>query len=318
MFRKALSPWRPGPPATVTRMTQRITPGTAALLTLPPLLWAGNAVVGRMVQGLIPPVTLNFARWALAFVILLPLASWVLRPSNGLWTHWRRFALLGLLGVGAYNALQYLALQTSTPLNVTLVASSIPLWMLATGALFFGVHVTRAQLMGAVLSMAGVLVVLARGDWVQLTQLRLVTGDLFMLLATACWAWYSWLLTRRDEPPAIRNDWAAFLMAQMVFGLAWSGAFTAGEWALTDARITWGWPLAAALVFVAIGPAVLAYRCWGLGVQRAGPAVAGFFSNLTPLFAALMSAAFLGETPRAYHVLAFALIVGGIVVSSRR
>ncbi len=242
----------------------------------------------------------------------------MLRRNSGLWAHWRRFALLGLLGVGGYNALQYLALKTSTPLNVTLVASSIPLWMLATGALFFGVQVTRAQLLGAGLSMAGVLVVLARGDWAQLMQLRLVTGDLYMLLATAAWAWYSWLLTRRDEPAAIRSDWAAFLMAQVVFGLAWSGAFTAGEWALTDARITWGWPLAAALAFVAVGPAVLAYRCWGLGVQRAGPAVAGFFSNLTPLFAAMMSAAFLGETPRPFHALAFALIVGGIVVSSRR
>jgi drug/metabolite transporter (DMT)-like permease len=73
-----------------------------------------------------------------------------------------------------------------------------------------------------------------------------------------------------------------------------------------------------ALAFVAVGPAVLAYRCWGEGVQLAGPAVAGFFSNLTPLFAALLSAAFLGELPHLYHVLAFALIVGGIVVSSRR
>jgi drug/metabolite transporter (DMT)-like permease len=305
-------------PATVVRMTQRLTPGTAALLTIPPLLWAGNAVVGRLVQGLIPPVTLNFFRWVLAFAILLPLAAWVLRRNSGLWAHWRRFALLGLLGVGGYNALQYLALKTSTPLNVTLVASSIPLWMLATGALFFGVQVTRAQLLGAGLSMAGVLVVLARGDWSQLMQLRLVTGDLYMLLATASWAWYSWLLTRRDEPADIRSDWAAFLMAQVVFGLVWSGAFTAGEWALTDARISWGWPLLAALVFVAVGPAVLAYRCWGLGVQRAGPAVAGFFSNLTPLFAAIMSAAFLGDTPQPFHALAFALIVGGIVVSSRR
>ena len=69
-------------PATVVRMTQRLTPGTAALLTIPPLLWAGNAVVGRLVQGLIPPVTLNFLRWVLAFAILLPLAAWVLRPQQ--------------------------------------------------------------------------------------------------------------------------------------------------------------------------------------------------------------------------------------------
>jgi len=42
------------------------------------------------------------------------------------------------------------------------------------------------------------------------------------------------------------------------------------------------------------------------------------FLNLTPLFAALLSAAFLGELPQLYHALAFVLIVGGIVVSSRR
>ena len=299
-------------------MNQRLTPGTALLLTLPPLMWAGNAVMGRVVRELISPSTLNFLRWALAFAILLPLAGWVLRPSSGLWPHWRRFAVLGLLGVGCYNALQYLALQTSTPLNVTLVASSLPLWMLGLGAVIFGVRITRQQLLGAALSIAGVITVLSRGDWSQLLQLRLVVGDVFMLLATLCWASYSWLLTRRAEPEAIRNDWAAFLLAQVAFGLMWSGAFAGAEWALTDAHIVWGWPLAAALVFVAVGPAVLAYRCWGMGVQRAGPAVAGFFANLTPLFAALMSATFLGEMPSAYHAVAFALIIGGIVVSARR
>ena len=88
--------------------------------------------------------------------------------------------------------------------------------------------------------------------------------------------------------------------------------------ALTDAHIQWGWPLAAALLYVAIGPAVIAYRAWGLGVQRAGPTAASFFANLTPVFAAVLSALFLGEAPRLYHVLAFALIVAGILVSSRR
>jgi drug/metabolite transporter (DMT)-like permease len=299
-------------------MDQRLTLRTAALLTVPPLLWAGNAVVGRLVQGLVPPITLNFLRWLLAFALLLPLAGWVLRPGSGLWSHWRRFALLGLLGVGCYNALQYLALKTSTPLNVTLVAASSPVWMLGIGALFFGQRVSHRQFAGAMLSIAGVLVVLGRGDWQVLMQVRLVPGDLYMLLATASWAFYSWLLIRPGDPKAIRTDWAAFLMAQMVMGLGWSGLFAAGEWALVDARIQWGWPLAAALAYVAVGPAILAYRCWGLGVQRVGPNMAGFFSNLTPLFAALMSAAFLGELPHLYHAIAFVLIVGGIVVSSRR
>ncbi len=291
---------------------------TALLLLVPPMLWAGNAVVGRLVSTLVPPITLNFLRWALAFVILLPLAGWVLRRGSGLWPHWKRFVVLGLLGVGAYNALQYLALQTSTPLNVTLVASSTPVFMLGIGWLCFGQRVSLRQMAGAFLSIAGVLLVLSRGQWALLAQVELVPGDLYVLLATLAWAFYSWMLSQAKEPPSIRQDWAAFLMGQIIFGLGWSGLFAASEWALTDAQITWGWPLAAALLYVAVGPAILAYRCWGLGVQRAGPAVAGFFSNLTPLFAALLSAAFLGELPQLYHALAFVLIVGGIVVSSRR
>jgi drug/metabolite transporter (DMT)-like permease len=299
-------------------MQQKLSPSTIFLLVVPPLLWAGNAIVGRMVHALVPPVTLNFLRWAIAFLILLPMAAWIFRRGTGLWRERRRFAMLGLLGIGLYNALQYLALQSSTPINVTLVAASMPVWMLAIGWLFFGTGVTRKQVLGTLLSIAGVLVVLARGDWDSLLALRMVPGDLFMILAAIAWSFYSWLLVRPTEPEAIRRDWAAFLLAQVAYGVLWSGAFAAGEWAvMTDAHIEWSWPLAAALLYVAVGPAIIAFRCWGVGVHRAGPSLAAFFSNLTPLFAALMSSAFLGELPHPYHGAAFALIVGGIVLSSR-
>lgn len=305
----------------------RLSPKTAALLLIPPLMWAGNAVVGRLMQGAIPPVTFNFLRWIIAGVLLLPLAAWVLRPGSGLWSHARHFALLGLLSVALYNALQYMALKTSTPINVTLVASSMPVWMLLLGRLLYGVPVTRRAAAGAVLSLTGVAVVLLRGDWAQLQQLRLVPGDGWMLLAALTWSWYSWLLARPapgSEPANIRGDWAAFLLGQIAFGLLWSGAMTAGEWALLPpqgdgpAPIQWGWPLALALLYVAVGPSLLAYRAWGAGVARVGPTTAGFFSNLTPLFAALMSATLLGEPPQLYHAAGFVLIVGGILVSTGR
>jgi drug/metabolite transporter (DMT)-like permease len=300
-------------------MTSRLTPTTALLLTVPPLMWAGNAVVGRIVSDQIPPMTLNLFRWAIAFVLLLPLAAWVLRADSPMWAYWRRFAVLGLLSVGAYNALQYLALHTSTPINVTLVASSGPVWMLAIGRLFFGAAITRRQLVGSALSIAGVLLVLSRGQLDLLLNLKLVSGDLYVLLATIAWSYYSWMLSQPGkEPVEIRSQWAAFLMAQVVFGLGWSGLFAAGEWGLTDAHIQWSGGLMATLLFVAVGPAVLAYRCWGAGIQRAGPTVAGFFANLTPLFAGIMSAGLLGQPPHGYHLWAFALIVGGIVVSARR
>jgi drug/metabolite transporter (DMT)-like permease len=301
-------------------MHQPFTLRNLVLLTLPPLLWAGNAVVGRLVVDMVPPITFNMLRWLLAMLLLMPLAGWVLRPRSALWTHWRRYGLLGLLSVGLYNALQYLALHTSTPVNVTLVASSMPMFMLAIGALFFGHRSTARQLLGAMLSMVGVLIVLSHGDPARLAMVQFVPGDLYMLLATAAWAWYSWLLTRtQDDDPAIRGDWAAFLMAQVVPGAASAALFAGGEWALLNPPpIQWGWPLLAALAYVTIAPAIVAYRCWGLAVSRMGPNVAGIFGNLSPLFAAILSAAILGELPHLYHGAAFALIVAGIAVSSRR
>jgi drug/metabolite transporter (DMT)-like permease len=303
----------------IRSMPQRLTPTAIVLLILPPLLWAGNAIVGRVVSPLISPMTLNLLRWAIAFVLLLPLAGSVLRPGSALWSQWRRFALLSLFSIGGYNALLYLALNTSTPINVTLVGASTPVWMLLIGQIFFGQRISGRQLLGAVLSIGGVLLVLCRGEWALLQGLRLVAGDVYILLASMGWAYYSWMLAHpSQESASLRADWAAFLLGQITFGLVWSAAFTGAEWALTPAHIDWGWPLLAALAFIAIGPAVMAYRAWGAGVARAGPTVAGFFINLTPLFTALLSAAFLGEAPQLFHALAFVLIVSGIVLSSRR
>lgn len=296
-----------------------LTPSTLGLLLLPPLLWAGNSILGSVVADRVPPITLNFFRWLLAMLLLLPWGWRLLLPSSVMWPYWRRYAVLGLLGVGCYNSFQYLALHTSTPINVTLVASSVPVFMLAMGAIWFKQRITRWQMLGAALSIAGVLCVLGRGDWQTLLQVELVIGDVYVLIAVLCWALYSWLLSQPKDPPEIRSNWVNFLMAQIVFGVLWCGLCTALEWQLSDnPHIDWGWPLYAALLYVALGPAILAYRSWGLGIQRVGPNIAGFFANLTPLFAAVMSTVLLGDAPQTYHAAAFVLIAGGIVVSSRQ
>lgn len=299
-----------------------LTPRIALLMTLPPLLWAGNAIVGRLAVGSVPPLTLNFLRWTLAALLLLPLGWRVLREPGQILARWPHLLALGLLGVGTYNSLQYLALVTSTPINVTLIAASMPVWMLLIGALRYGEHPTRRQITGAVLSIAGVLLVIARGSLETLAAVRFVRGDFYILAAIVAWAFYSWLLAR---PPASMQapqrpawNWAEFLFVQMLFGLMGSGVASGFETALGDAPIVWNGWVVAALVYVAVGPSIIAYRCWGLGVATGGPALAAFFSNLTPLFAAVMSAAVLGEVPRWYHGAAFVLIVAGIVVSSRR
>ncbi|HNU10977.1 MAG TPA: DMT family transporter [Rubrivivax sp.] len=302
----------------------RLTPRIAALLTLPPFMWACNALIGRVLAPMVPPMLLNALRWALALVLLLPLGWGAVATRQRraqILQRWRPLAVLGLLGVGAYNSLQYLALQTSTPINVTLIASSMPIWMLIVGALFFGERIRGAQALGGLLSMLGVLTVLLRGELGAVSSLHLVPGDLWMLLATLGWAFYSWLLAR--PTPSLAGEqrpswnWAEFLLVQTLFGVFFASLAAGTEHALGAAWPQFNTTVLLGLVFIAVGPAVLAYRAWGLGVLAAGPSIAGFFNNLTPLFAALLSALWLGQPPQAYHGVAFALIVAGIVASNR-
>ena len=305
-----------------------LSPRLALLLTLPPLMWAGNAVIGRLMVGYAPPVLLNLIRWVGALLLLLPLgwrAFGTPERRAQVRERWPHLAMLGLLGVGMYNALQYMALRTSSPLNVTLIAASMPLWMMLNGLLFFHVRPGRRDLAAATLSLAGVVTVLTRGHLLAVTEIHLVPGDLLILVAIFCWSIYSWLLAK--PPASMRGDarpswnWAEFLLVQVLFGIVWAAAGAGLEAALlADAQehVRWGWPLALALVYLATGPSLIAYYAWGTGVARAGPAMAALFSNLTPLLTALMSGAVLGSWPQAYHLAAFVLIVAGIMTSALR
>lgn len=299
-----------------------LTPRLAALLTLPPLLWAGNAVIGRLMAGSVPPLLLNAMRWSLVLLVLLPLGRrlWVDRAA--LRARWPYFTLIGFLGMGCYNALQYQALRSSSALNVTLIAASLPVWMLAVGLLLYREVPSRRQLLGALLSLCGVGFVVSRGQLALLAQVHFVPGDLMMLLAIFSWALYSWLLAR---PPAHMQGaqrpawgWAEMLLAQTLFGLLFAVPMAGIEQLYSSQAVAWGPGLALTLVYVALGPSLIAYRCWGLAVAEAGPTMAAFFGNLIPVFAALMSAALLGEWPAWYHGAAFALIAAGITVSAGR
>lgn len=294
---------------------QRIDPRTALLLTLPPLLWAGNAVFARMLVGEVPPLALSLARWVIALAIFAPFAWRALRThAPVLRARWKDVALIGVLGVGCYNSFQYLAVQTSTAVNVTLIAASTPVFVLATGALFFGEATRRAQWIGAGVSLAGVAVVLARGDPANLLALAFVAGDLIMLAANLAWTLYTWLLRkRRPELP-----FAPFLAAQMAFGVVAIAPFAVAESALGAAAIHWSPTVIAVMLYVALLPSIVAYYVWDYGVARVGAVVPVYFANLTPVFAGMLSALVLGELPSAYHLAGLLLIVAGIHLAGRR
>ncbi|MCZ8236709.1 MAG: DMT family transporter [Inhella sp.] len=304
----------PRPPAA---SPPRLSPHLLVLLTLPPLVWAGNAVVGRAVTEQVPPVLLNTLRWTLALALLLPFTQGLWQRRTEWVPSWRWWLMTGILGMASYNALLYQALHTVSPVNVTLIAASLPVAMLLVGAMFFQRPATPHQVVGAALCAAGVLMVVSQGQWQRLLALQVSAGDLLMLLATLAWAGYSWLLTR--PPPGLGADWpwTNTLALQMMMGLAVGAPLSGLEQSWTHVPLRWDLGMGAALLFIALGPSLLAYRCWGLGVAQGGPALASVFANLTPVFTALLAALLLAEPPQAHHGWAFLLIAAGISVSAR-
>jgi len=288
---------------------------TLLVLTVPPLMWASNAIVGRMAAGAIPPLTLNFLRWVVALLVLLPFILTQLKVD---WStgrqHWKLFAATGFLSTTCYNALQYLALITSSPINIALITAAGPIFTLLVGRAFFSAHIGRSAALGAVLSILGVAWVLVRGEIQKLTQVAFVSGDLFMLLAIALWSIYTWLL--RERPKSMSGY--SVLALQMLWGLVFAVPMVLAEvlWG-GYAPIQWDGHTLGMVVYVALGPALLAYICWQRAVALTGSQLPMFFLNLTPVFAAILAVLLLGEFPQSYHLIGLALIVFGIVLSNR-
>jgi len=291
---------------------------TAFYLTTAALMWAGNAIVGKILVQSSSPVLLNTIRWGVTALILLPFAWRVFGSASPLWQSSKRFALLSLLGVGSYNVLLYLALKSSTPINVTLIGASMPIWAIVIGALFYKEQPNIKQIIGAVISLIGVTVVIVRGELERLIEIEFVAGDLLMVLATILWGAYSWMLSHPKESTERTWPWSYFLLAQVGFGFCWSLGFAVTEWQLEYSYFTWSWSTVFMIIYVIIGPSLIAYRCWGLGISGAGATVATFFTNLIPLFTAILSTLLLQKPPELFQGVAFALILAGIYLSIQK
>lgn len=279
-----------------------------ALLVLPTLFWAGNALVGRATVGTIPPISLSFWRWALALALILPF-TWreVVAHRRVFLDHWRAVVGMALTSVAAYNTLLYLALQTTTAINATLVSASLPVMILVLSRLWLAEPIRPPQAAGILVSAAGVLAVVSKGEAARLAGLHLSAGDGLVLAATLSWAVYSVMLRRYR----LAVGGLALLTVLIAVGLV--AILPLYLWELAQgARIAAGWTPWAAAGYAALFPSLLAYYFWNQGVAAVGAGVAGLYIYLTPLFTAALAVALLDERLRWFHGLGGGLIFGGI------
>jgi drug/metabolite transporter (DMT)-like permease len=283
------------------------------LLTLTPLFWSCNWIIGRALHDDMPPMALTFFRWLLASLVLAPfVVSKLARDWPTIRAHWRTMALLGTVGIALHNAIAYIGLNYTTATNGVVLNSFIPVMIIAMAWAFFGERLTRVQLLGVAVSLVGVLAILSGGSLATLARFRLNAGDLCVILAMAMWSLYTVLLRRRP----LGLDRLSFLFVLAIVGVVIMFTLWLGE-SLHNRSPVWSARSFAALIGVAIFSSVLAYVFWNRGVELLGPAVAGLFVHLMPVFGALLAWLFLGERLEPYHLAGMALILTGIAVTSR-
>jgi drug/metabolite transporter (DMT)-like permease len=283
------------------------------LLTLTPLFWACNWIVGRGLAADVPPMAMTFLRWLFALAILAPFA-WphVRRDWPLVRKHWKTLAALGAIGIGTHNALAYLGLNYTTAMNGVILNSFIPVMIVAFSWLFLRERLTPMQLAGVGVSLAGVLSVLSGGSLAALAAFRLNGGDLLIILSMAMWSAYT--IALRWRPPGLHM--LTFLFALMCVGVLAVLPLFVGE-LLFVRRMSPTLDNLAAILAVALFSSVLAYIFWNRGVEIVGANVAGLFVHLMPAFGIVLAWLFLGERLELFHVVGIVLIVSGIAITSR-
>jgi len=282
-------------------------------LTLTTLFWAGNAIAGRLAVGEVSPMLLVSLRWIGTLVLLLMIGGAQLARD---WPELRRrlpfLAVMGVVGLAGFNALFYLAAHRTTAINIGILQGSMPVLVLLGSVVLFGTRLGPLQLAGVVMTMGGVVLVVSRGELAVLAALSFNQGDLLLLLAALFYAAYALGLRNRPKvaPVSVLTVMSA-AAAAATLPLA-AGEMLAG---LAQRPTPNGWAIVA---FVTIFPSVLSQLFFIKGVSLIGPARAGAFINLVPVFAAILAVAILGEAFHWYHLGGLALVLSGLWLAERR
>lgn len=278
------------------------------LLALTALFWAGHWIVARAVHPHVSPVSLAFWRWAAAIAFLAPLAlPLLLREWPAVRAAWRPILFFGTCGTVLYNAVGYVGIKQTTATNAVLFQSVTPALIPLIAFLIFRDRIRVRTILGLALSFLGVLAIVLRLEPRALLTLGANPGDLWLLANVALWALYTACLRWKPRDLSPLAFMLAVMLAGMLTGLpGYLVDYAAGG----RFEPTWGSVLGT--LYLGLFPSVICYVMWNRGVAEVGPARAGVYLHLIPLFGALMAVALLGEELHLYHLVGIALILLGI------
>ncbi|MDL2316833.1 DMT family transporter [Desulfovibrio sp. OttesenSCG-928-A18] len=278
------------------------------------IVWSFNFVAGRGLAEAMPPCTLALCRWLVAFVAVLPFALPQLRRQwRHFFIHWPYYLCVGVLGIAWFNTAIYMGAHSVSAVNMSLIATSSPLFTLLLARLFFGERISPARAAGILIALCGIVLLISRGDLTVLGTLSFHGGDLLLLSAAFSFSCYTLLVRKKPEGSGL----AAYFTVTFGLGAALLVPFSLWELG-AGARVVFSPALIIGILYMGLGASLLAFWCWSKAIGYIGPSRSAIIYYSLPLFSGIEAVLLLGEPVRWVHFAGGGLILGGLVLATRQ
>ena len=273
-------------------------------------IWSLNTTVTRYVVDYISPVSISFYRWLIAFVILTPFMLHTVWKQRALIIqHWQQLAVLSAFGMVLYQGLGYTAAHYTSATNMGIINAFIPVFTIAVSFFLLKDIPNRFALMGCSISFAGLLFVVAKGNFANLLSMGGHLGDLIMIFAVFFYAFYGVFLKKWQLTIPLLLS----MYIQIFFALLYHLPFVL-YFGLDPINMQ----NAASVFYAGIFPSLIAPLVWMLAVQHLGPNRTSIFMNLMPVCTALIAYYWLGEQWMSYHTVGTVLAILGVILAQRK
>ncbi len=283
------------------------------LAVIATMIWSGNFVISRAVNQQIPPVSLAFYRWALATILIAPLAFKKFKAERTIvFQNWKYLFWVSLSGITLFNTFVYISGHYTSAINMALIGTtSSPIFATVLAIIFLKERLNRFRIAGMLICIVGIVLLLSQGSWEKLASFKFSTGDLWILAGAMAFAVYNILV--RKKPAGISS--INFLFVVFCFGTLLLLPAYIVELNLTPA-VEWNANRIGVIIYLGLGTSVISFLCWNAALQKLGTGTTVLFGNLIPLFSTLEAVWLLGESINNIHIISGILVIGGLILAN--
>jgi len=284
------------------------------LLLIQPIFMASNLIVARGGVEFVPPISLAFWRWLFVFFILLPFTFFTIKKNlnivkKEIW----KLLFLGSMGCGVCGAFPFIAGKTTTIINMGIIYTSSPIFIILISTLFFGEKINKFKILGLISCLVGVLIIIIKGNFYLLLNLSFTKGDLWMLGAAIGWALYSIFLFYWKSELQVFPRFTIISFGGIISLLPF---YLFEEFYLFQTQFDQNFFLW--VLFAAVSPGIIAFALYTLAQQKLGASVTGFTLYLFTVYGAFYGIFLFDEVLKIYHYVGTILVFFGIYLVKKK